>query len=566
MADADDRPLPRPPVPPTSAPGQPLPRLWKVDPEPEPDAKPERKSRRERLAEEKEADERARAKAKGKSGVAKSSKDAKPKGKGTLIEATPELDTYDSRRKVRLLIGGTIAAAGVIGIIVVFRSLFGGPAADNEPLPDEGAIATGSPDTPKVDRSDVEARNLLETARQLAKNGKTKEAIDVLTKVTKTYPKTATAATALEALGRPAKNLPLFMPDNAVVASPGTKPAPKGTTDPVVTVDASDTPPGRSGGSGEAQLNLPAAPAETARGGNPATPSAAGIAAKPVPAGFRAVSDGGVHSSGWPNQITSDRDGAIMMLVPAGTYLQGREDGEPAEKPEHKVILGSYYVDQHEVTVRQYNYYLKETGKKPARPRAAKGEADAPSPSDDLPVVNVIWSEAKAYCDWAGKDLPTEAQWEAAARTTDGRLYPWGSASPTWSRPRAPRQVDPVMSFPLDQSPYGIFDLAGNVWEYTRDWFDSKYYQTLKGQTADNPAGPTASRSRPPQVVIKGGAKEWFAPWRDGIKPDTRTPYVGFRGVLAVEGPTSAGSPQRPAGAGAPAGTPPANKNGIVPL
>jgi sulfatase modifying factor 1 len=559
MADADDRPLPRPPVPP--APGQPLPRLWKVDPEPEPDTKPERKSRKERLAEEKGAEERAKTKAKGKSGGLKSSKDAKSKSK--LIEATPELDTYDSRRRARLLIGGTVAAVGVIAIIVFFRS-FGGQPAIDEPLFDEGALAAGSPDTSKVDRSDLEAKNLLETARQLAKNGKTKEAIDVLTKVTKTYPKTASAAAARDALDRPAKNLPLFMPDDSIIASPGSRPVAKSGAEPVVTVDATENPPRRPGGSGEAQLNLPAVAAETPRGGNPATPPAGGIAAKPVPAGFRAVSEAGVHSSGWPNQISSDRDGAIMALIPAGTYLQGRDDGESDEGPEHKVVLGAYYVDQHEVTVRQYNLYVKETGKKPTKPRTAKGEADAPPSSEDLPVANVTWTEAKAYCDWAGKDLPTEAQWEAAARTTDGRLYPWGSAPPTWSRPRAPRQVDPVMSYPLDQSPYGVFDLSGNVWEYTRDWFDSKYYQTLKGQTVDNPAGPTSSRSRPPQVVVKGGGKGWFAPWRDGIKVDTRAPYVGFRGVLAVEGPSSAGSPPPPAKA--PGATPPPNKNGIVPF
>jgi formylglycine-generating enzyme len=563
MADADDRPLPRPPVPP--APGQPLPRLWKIEPEPEPDAKPERKSRKERLAEEKEAEARAQAKAKGKSGASKTSKtskDAKPKG--ALVEATPELDTYDSRRRVRFLIGGTAAAVGVIGIIVLFRTLFGGPAVDNEPLPDEGAIAVGSPDTPKVDRSDVEARNLLETARQLAKNGKTKEAIDVLSKVTKSYPKTATAAVARDALARPAKNLPLFLPDDSIVASPGSKPAAKSGAEPVVTVDASDNPRGKSGGSAEAQLNLPAVPAEAARGGNPPATPAGGTAAKSVPAGFRPVSDAGVHPSGWPNQISSDRDGAIMVLIPAGAFLQGREDGEPAEKPEHKVVLGAYYVDQHEVTVRQFNLHVKETGKKPVKPRTAKGEVEPISPGDDLPATNITWSEAKAYCEWAGKDLPTEAQWEAAARTTDGRLYPWGSSSPTWSRPRVPRQVDPVMSFPLDQSPYGVYDLAGNVWEYTRDWFDSKYYQTLKGQTADNPPGPTASRSRPPQVVVKGGSKEWFAPWRDGIKLDTRSPYIGFRGILAVDAQAAAGPPQRPVGA--PGASPPPNKNGIVPL
>jgi formylglycine-generating enzyme required for sulfatase activity len=321
------------------------------------------------------------------------------------------------------------------------------------------------------------------------------------------------------------------------------------------------------GATADANGVLPPNPAEPGRAAPvpPATSNApATVAARPLPAGFHVRTEAGIHASGWPNQVVSDRDGATMVLIPAGTYIQGRDDGMPEEAPEHKVALAAYYIDQHEVTVRQFKLHLKETGGKPLPARtSAKGEANPSVDDDEFPVMNITAREALAYCDWAGKRLPTEAQWEAAARTPDGRPYPWGANPPVWSRPRTPRQIDPVMSFPLDQSPYGVFDLAGNAWEYTKDFYDPRYYQQFRGQVADNPTGPTSSRSRPPQVVVKGTSKSWLVSGREGLKVDGRFPYVGFRGVLPVEGTTSA--PTSPANAPG-GGTPPATPGGIVPF
>ena len=132
-------------------------------------------------------------------------------------------------------------------------------------------------------------------------------------------------------------------------------------------------------------------------------------------------------------------------------------------------------------------------------------------------MVMVNARDAQAYADWALKQLPTEAQWEMAARGTDGRLFPSGPEPIKYSKPRAARQAEPVMSYPEDVSPYGVYDMAGNVWEWTKDWYDSKYYRQLSGQPIDNPTGPSVpspdrssswSRAEPRTAALHS-AREW---------------------------------------------------------
>src|SRR5438045_9113624 len=118
----------------------------------------------------------------------------------------------------------------------------------------------------------------------------------------------------------------------------------------------------------------------------------------------------------------------------------GNDDGPIEERPAHLVQLSPYYIDQHEVTIRQFALY--------------KGQV-VNGPQAETPVVKVSWDDAEGYATWSGKSLPTEAQWEMSARTTDGRIHPWGNGPAPWSRPRLSKQIDPVMSFPTAMSPYG---------------------------------------------------------------------------------------------------------------
>jgi formylglycine-generating enzyme required for sulfatase activity len=196
------------------------------------------------------------------------------------------------------------------------------------------------------------------------------------------------------------------------------------------------------------------------------------------------------------------QDGAPMVLVPAGEFTMGSNDGSDDEKPVHQVSLDAYYLDKYEVTVGQYAKFLKATGFNGPPMWATM---DQPS-HQKRPIVNVDWSDASNYCEWAGKRLPTEAEWEKAARGTDGRIYPWGNEPPNTLRANYGQEkwnnhtaLVPVGQLKDGKSPYEIYDLAGNVWEWVSDWYDPDYYATSPPQ---NPKGPENGKYR----VLRGGS------------------------------------------------------------
>ena len=233
------------------------------------------------------------------------------------------------------------------------------------------------------------------------------------------------------------------------------------------------------------------------------------------------------------HEITG-KDGAPMVLIPAGEFLMGSPDGggEENEHPQHRVFLDAYYMDKFEVTVSRYAEFMRSTGQ---RAPAYRDQVNTVRHSN-LPVVGVDWHDAEAYCRWAEKRLPTEAEWEKAARGTDGRTYPWGNEPPTsrlanfgnsYTNNFYDERLASVNSQEAGNSPYGLHHMAGNVWEWTADWYNATYYKT---SPARNPPGPSSGEFR----VFHGGS--WFnAPahvrsaTRDRATFSNRDDTLGFR-------------------------------------
>ncbi|MEO5656901.1 MAG: formylglycine-generating enzyme family protein [Nitrospiria bacterium] len=191
----------------------------------------------------------------------------------------------------------------------------------------------------------------------------------------------------------------------------------------------------------------------------------------------RSAPDGMIPIPGGPFPMGSDRvdergeGGEFGLAKPL--YLD--------EHPRHEVNLPTYYIDRYEVTNADYGRYVEATQ---ARPPKSWPNGRVPPGRERYPVTHVNWYEAEQYCRWAGKRLPTEAEWEKAARGTDGREYPWGNEfDPKKANTGGAGVGDlaPVGSFPQGKSPYGVEDLAGNVWEWTADW-----YQPYPGATYES--------------------------------------------------------------------------------
>jgi iron(II)-dependent oxidoreductase len=157
-----------------------------------------------------------------------------------------------------------------------------------------------------------------------------------------------------------------------------------------------------------------------------------------------------------------------MVHVPAGDFWMGSDEGSPEERPLHRAQTAGYYIDRHEVTNAEFAAYVADTG---AHAPIQWGGPTPPEGTESLPVTNITWFEAMEYAIWAGKRLPTEAEWERAARGDDGRRYPWGQADVEALRNLAgDNPAEPVDSRPDGASPHGCLHMAGNAWEWTADW------------------------------------------------------------------------------------------------
>ncbi len=331
-----------------------------------------------------------------------------------------------------------------------------------------------------------------------------------------------------------------------------------------------------------------------------------------APARFGATSTDNISPS---NDTSTDE----MTLINGGTFLMGGDSKQASddEYPKHRVAVSSFYIDQTEVTNAQFKKFIDATGYTTTAERKPDWEElknsvppGTPKPHDSLlvaaslvfrqstgpvnlnnfsqwwswqkgadwqhpegphssingkenyPVVQVSWDDAMAYCKWAGKRLPTEAEWEFAARGgKDGNIYPWGNDHISNGSPKANSwegdfpyyntQKDgfvtlaPVKSFASNN--YGLYDMAGNVWEWCSDWYDSKYYKSLGDKTTINPKGPDKSYDPDEPLMAKrslrGGSFLCSDSYCSGYRvarrmkssPDTGLEHTGFRCVRDVK-------------------------------
>lgn len=238
-----------------------------------------------------------------------------------------------------------------------------------------------------------------------------------------------------------------------------------------------------------------------------------------------------------------------MVKIPAGTFLMGSDkkvdrNAYQPEFPQRRVYLDAYEIDKYEVTTVQFLKFVLATDRKPLIDWQYEG-GNFQETMANHPVMHVSWFDADAYCRWAGKRLPTSAEWEKAARGEDGRVYPWGNepaglsranfgrtglSGPVRDRPERLLLYPPIISvdkYDNGVSPYGVFQLAGNVAEWTADWYDPHYYKTAPDR---NPKGPEKGTQR----AFRGGGWIDSTPsvrpaQRNGTDPNTKMNWLGFR-------------------------------------
>ena len=250
------------------------------------------------------------------------------------------------------------------------------------------------------------------------------------------------------------------------------------------------------------------------------------------------VKDDIIVETGPEKEIVWEKDGKEMVLIPVGSFEMGDHfsEGEEDELPVHKVTLDAFYMDTHEVTVGQFKQFVNQTGYDYDH---MWDDVAKYSPGDDYPMIYVNWNDATAYAEWAGKRLPTEAEWEYAARGgLVGQRYVWGDdeklardyANYEWVEGKDKWELcSPVGSF--KPNGYGLYDMAGNVLEWCADRYDGNYYTN---SPANNPQGREDSIYK--YRVLRGGS--WLAltnslrvAYRPIDNPNSRYIYYGFRCV-----------------------------------
>jgi len=222
--------------------------------------------------------------------------------------------------------------------------------------------------------------------------------------------------------------------------------------------------------------------------------------------------------------FTREKDGMVMVYVPDGPFIMGSEN-EDDEKPIHTVTLDAFWIDRTEVTNEMYALCVQSGLCQPPDSKSTSTVESYYGNSDytDYPVIQVSWNDAVGYCEWAGGHLPSEAEWEKAARGTNGRTYPWGEGLDKRYANYAGKDTTRVGSYESGKSPYGAYDLAGNVWEWVDDW-----YAAYPGSTVSD------SNYKEKSKVLRGGSWDYVysdvrSAFRSRLYPTVSNRDVGFR-------------------------------------
>lgn len=250
------------------------------------------------------------------------------------------------------------------------------------------------------------------------------------------------------------------------------------------------------------------------------------------PPGFGSVPGAKRGAGGLPSRIRCEFDGSEMVLVTGGESVVGTNSGPPEAQPMVSLVVDSFYVGVTEIRVAQYlEIRRKHLGKGTGMSEPVNATAPA-----DYPVTGVTWGDARNYAVAVGCELPTEAQWEKAARGRNGFSHPWGESRPLWTAQRSLSQIDAVGSHAEDRSPFGVMDLAGNAREWVLDFFHEKAFaglEQLAPERRRNWPGPR-NNSATSTRVVKGNGADWKVWARQGLKMTDREALIGFRCVLNV--------------------------------
>jgi serine/threonine-protein kinase len=255
---------------------------------------------------------------------------------------------------------------------------------------------------------------------------------------------------------------------------------------------------------------------------------------------------------------TIGKDGATLVYVPSGSFMMGSADTDslayPGEKPQHPVTLDAFWIDQTEVTNKQYAACISDGGCTPlsATSSSTRTTYYGTVQFDGFPVIYVDWNQANAYCLWAGRELPSEAQWEKAARGTDARIYPWGNDAPNDIFLNYNQNIGDttrVGSYEKGKSFYGAYDMAGNAWEWVNDWYDvypggdasaSRYfgqkYRVLRGGSWDLDSNLVRSAARVGSIPSETSGDS-------GFRCAISLPLAAIEAPVVPESPTMTEAP-----------------------